>query len=91
MNEQNKFGGITSSVNPEKISTTILATAKMIAGIAVFAGWVTVAETTPILNGINQLITQVLALAPLVYAAWNSAEIVFGLIQKILVARFKKY
>lgn len=85
-----KFGAITSSVDPDKISETVLGLAKTIAGILVFAGVMSVADSTTLLTTVPQLITDVLAMAPLAFAAWHSCVTIFGLLQKVLVAVFAK-
>lgn len=90
MNEK-KYGAITSSVDPEKISTTVQAAARIVAGLAVFAGFISVADSTTLLQNVNQTLTNVMALIPIAYAVWNSSEVVFGIIRKGLVAAFKKY
>lgn len=90
MNEEKKFGAITSSVDPKKISITVLATARTFAGLLVFAGVMTVGEQTTLLENVNQVVANVLIIVPAAYSAWNAAEVVFGFVQKALVALFKR-
>lgn len=85
-----KFGALTSSVDPEKISTTVLAIAKVIGGALVFFGVLNVETSTTLFQNVNQLVATTVAIAPLAYSAWHSAEVVFGILQKAIVAFAKK-
>lgn len=86
-----RFGILSSSVNPEQLSTTVQAIAKVVAGMLVFVGVFTAADATSLLSNVNQLITDVMALVPLAYAIWNIAEVIFGLLRKGIVALSAKY
>lgn len=89
MNDK-KYGAISSSVDPQEISVTVLAVAKFMAGLLVGAGFLTVADKTTLLATLPSLITDAIAIAPFAYAGWHSAEILFGIFQKVLVAVFKR-
>lgn len=89
MNDNRKYGAISSSYDPQQISTTVLATSKMVAGALVFFGVLSVGDSTSLLNAIPQLLSNVLAVVPLGYAAWNAAEVIYGIIRKVLVGVFK--
>lgn len=86
-----RFGALSSSIDPTKLSETVQALAKVLAGILVFAGVLTVGDSTSILANVNQIITQVLIIIPIAYSVWNSAQVIFGLIRKAIVAVAAKY
>lgn len=85
-----RFGALSSSVNPEELSTTVTSVMKVLAGIAVAGGVLTVADSTTLLQAVPQIITQAAALVPVVYSIWNTAEVVFGIVRKIVVRVFEK-
>lgn len=89
MNESKKYGAITSSYDPQAISATVLAITKMVAGGAVFFGYLTVADSTTLLTSVPVFVNDALAFVPLGYAVWNSAETIFGILRKLLVAIFQ--
>lgn len=93
-NEDKKFGAITSAVDQEKISLTVMATVRVVAGVAVFLGALSVGDSAILLENVNQVVANVITIVvtatPLAYAAWNAGEIVVGIVQKALVALFKK-
>lgn len=81
-----KYGALSSSIDPNKLSTTVLAAAKVLGGAAVFFGLFTTETNTLFFSNVNQLVLTTMTLAPLAYSAWHSAEVIFGLIQKAIVA-----
>lgn len=87
---EKRFGVFSSSIDPQQLSLTVESAVKVIAGTLVFAGVLTTADSTTLLAQVPVLITDVLALAPLAYAVWHSANIVFGLLRKAVVAFFQK-
>lgn len=94
MNEQTitpRFGALSSSIDPTQLSETVQALAKVLAGVLVFTGVFTVADSTSLLANVNQVVTEILALVPLGYAVWNSSNVIFGLFRKAIVAVFAKY
>lgn len=86
----NKYGAFSSSIDPQQLSTTALAVAKTVAGLLVFAGFFTVADSTTFFSHVSAIITDITVVAPLAYAMWHSSEIVFGLLQKALVKATQK-
>lgn len=86
----NKYGAFSSSIDPQQISTTVLAVAKTAAGLLVFGGFLTVADSTTLLAHVNGIIADVTILAPLAYAMWHSSEVIFGLLQKAIVKATQK-
>jgi hypothetical protein len=83
------FGKLASSVDPSKLSSTVIATAKTLAGLLVFAGIFTVDQSNTFLSQTNIILQSAVVLAPLVFSMWHASEIVFGLFQKAIVAVVK--
>jgi len=86
-----RFGAWSSSADPSKLSETVVAVAKMIAGILVFTGVLTVGESTTLLANVNQILAAIMAGVPLAYTMWNAGNAIWGLIQKAIVAKTKQY
>ena len=78
-----KFGALSSSVDPSKLSTTVTGVIKTVAGILVFTGAISTVDA-------NTVIEQIAVVVPAGYAIWNSCEILFGIGRKIVVFFFKK-
>lgn len=83
------YGPLSSSVNPQELSATAQAVARTIAGLLLFFGFLTAADSTTLLSHVNQIITDLIVLVPLAFSMWNSAEAVFGLLRKAMVALIK--
>lgn len=90
MNPTPKFGIFSSSIDPQQLSQTVLSVAKTVAGLLVFTGAFTLADSTTLLAHVNTIITDIMVLIPLVYAMWHSSEVIFGLFQKALVKSTQK-
>ena len=73
-----KFGALSSSVDPQKLSTSVEGAMRAVAGILVAFGLIAAPDG-------NMLIDQVGLFVAAAYAAWNSGELIFGLLRKILV------
>lgn len=84
--QNKKYGVLSSSINPQELSTTVQAAARVIAGALVFFGVLNVADSTTLLTQVPQIITAVATLVPLGYSLWNSGEVIFGIFRKALVA-----
>ncbi len=69
---------------------TVIALAKVVGGMLVFTGVLSVEDNTTLLAQIPQIITTLAALVPLGYSLWHSGEVVAGVIKKILVRLFDK-
>lgn len=89
MDTDKKYGILSSSIDPQKLSTTVLSAARVLAGLLVFSGFLTAADSTTLLTHINGLTQTVMILVPLGYSMWNSGEVIFGIFQKALVAWHK--
>lgn len=83
METKPKFGAFSSSVDPSKLSETIVGTIKTVAGGLVFLGVFSTVDA-------NTAIEQVGVLIPAAYSLWNSCNILFGLMQKVVAAYAKK-
>lgn len=81
-----KYGALSSSIDPQQLSTTVQSVARTLAGLLVFAGFLTAADSTTLLSHVSAVVTDVTVLIPLAYAMWNSAEAIFGILRKALVA-----
>ena len=75
-----KFGALSSSVDPSQLSKSVEAVIKIVGGGLVLLGVLSSGD-------IQALLGQVGTLVPAVYVLWNFAELVFGLIRKV-VAHF---
>lgn len=75
-----KYGALSSSVDPSQLSKTVESAIKIVGGGLVLLGVVSNTE-------IQALIGQVGTVVPAVYVIWNFAEMVFGLLRKV-VAHF---
>lgn len=84
------YGILSSSIDPAELSTTIQSVARTLAGLLLFAGVITTADSTTLLAQVNSLVTTTMALIPLGYAMWNAGETIFGILRKVLVAVSKK-
>ncbi len=81
---EKRFGALSSSADPAKLSLTIQAAMKTVTGALIFFGVLTTTDA-------NTAVEQVMAVVPLGYAMWNSAEILFGIARKALIAIEKKF
>ena len=75
-----KYGALSSSVDPSQLSKSVEAVIKIVGGGLVLFGVLSVGE-------LQTLLGQVGTLVPAVYVIWNFAELVFGLLRKV-VAHF---
>ena len=82
---QPKYGIWSSSIDPSQLSATVLAATKTLSGLLVFWGMLSAADGTTLFTHVNAIVTNVAVIAPLAFAMWHSAEIIFGLLQKALV------
>lgn len=80
---EKKFGAITSSTDPEKISLTVMGAVRAVAGILVFAGIFTATDA-------NTLLEQVAIVVPMAVSAYGAVEIIIGIFRKVLVQIFQK-
>lgn len=80
MNEApRKFGSFSSSVDPQKLATTVTGVLKFGAGILVYFGVVTQLDA-------NVLVQNMAALATVLFTAWGLIETIFGILRKMVVA-----
>ncbi len=77
MNEP-KYGAFSSSVNPQELSLTITAGARVVIGLLASFG---VIEATDA----DTLIEQGILLSTTVFTAWYSAQTMWGIVRKIIV------
>lgn len=91
MNTEKKFGALSSSVDGSQLSLTISAILKMIAGLLAALGLGVILPDVQTIQDQVQALTQLgIQAAPLIYAAWNSAEAIFGAFRKILAYFFSR-
>jgi hypothetical protein len=84
------YGIATSSVDSTKLSTTLLSILKTVAGFLVGLGLLSIDQNNSLLANANVIVQGAIVGAPIAYGMWHSAEIIFGLFQKIAVKFFKK-
>lgn len=87
---EKKFGLLSSSVDPQQLGTTVQSVARVLAGLLVFGGMLSAADYTTLLSHVNALVTTILTIIPLGYAAYHSAEAIFGILRKGMVAFAQK-
>ena len=75
---EKRFGALSSSEDPSKLAATITGLIKVVSGVLVTFGFVTVADT-------STLIGQIEIIVPAGYALYGSAEAIFGILRKILI------
>lgn len=69
---------------------TVMALVKVIGGLLVATGVISVEENTSLLAQVPQILALVAVLVPTAYSLWHSGEVVAGIIKKILVRMFDK-
>lgn len=79
-----KFGAFSSSVNPEKFSTTASGFIKTLGASVVFFGLATVVDVDTLVGAVSQAITSAFAL-------WGACETAFGILRKVAVAISKRF
>ena len=79
MKEERRYGNFSSSVNPQELSLTLTAGARVVIGLLASFG---VIETT---DG-DTLIEQGVIMATAAYTAWYSAQAAWGIVRKVIVA-----
>lgn len=78
MNER-KYGALSSSVNPQELSLTVVSVSKLAIGALVAVGLM---KTT----GADTFLEQVPVIVSAGYATWQAAEALWGAVRKIIVA-----
>lgn len=76
---ENKFGALSSSVNPQELSLTVTSTVKFVLSLLVTTGYVSV-------TGAENTTELVPALVGAGYAAFVALEALYGLVRKVIVA-----
>ena len=76
---ERKFGALSSSVNPQELSLTVTAVARVIIGVLVSFGVMQV-------TGANTTLEQIPVIVSAGYATWQGAEALWGAVRKIIVA-----
>lgn len=75
---EKKFGALSSSVDPQKLSATIQGATKLIAGILITFG---VSNSVDM----NTVYEQIAVIVPAVYSAYGASEVIFGILRKVAV------
>lgn len=86
MEPTKKFGPFSSSIDPEKLGTTIQAVARVVSGMLLFSGVISVEDNTTIMTQVPQAVAAAAAIVPLAYSVWHASEVVFGILRKAVVA-----
>lgn len=85
-----KYGNFSSSVDPQKLAATIEGLAAAVGSFLLFIGFFDVATETTLLVNINQLVTDVIVVTPLVVSMGGLCYTIFGAFRKAIVALTKK-
>lgn len=80
MNQNKRFGSLSSSVDPNKLAKTVEGVLKGLGGLLAFMG------VSAVAGDINSLADQLGQIITLGYALLGASEAAFGLIRKIFVA-----
>lgn len=81
-----KYGAfLSSSVNDQKLAATIEGAIATIGAFLVFMGFLDVATETTLLSHVNQLITDVTVITPLIISIGGLCYTIFGLLRKAFV------
>lgn len=83
---KNKYGALSSSVDSQKLAATVEGLIAMVGSLLVFFGVFSTATETTLLANVNQLITDVMILVPLISAMAGLCYTIFGLLRKAVVA-----
>lgn len=75
---EKRFGALSSSVDPQKLASTVEGVLKAVGGALVFFGLSSVTE-------INTLVGQVGTLISLGFSIYGVSESIFGILRKIVV------
>lgn len=76
--ENRRFGALSSSVDPQKLSKTVEGILKLAAGLLVAFGVLDAVDA-------SQLIENILKLVSLGFSAYGLAEAIFGILRKVVV------
>lgn len=76
---ERKFGALSSSVNPQELSLTVTAVARVVIGVLVSFGVIQV-------TGADTTLEQIPVIVSAGYATWQGAEALWGAVRKIIVA-----
>ena len=76
---ERKYGALSSSVNPQELSLTVTAVARVVIGVLVSFGVITV-------TGADSTLEQIPVIVSAGYATWQGAEALWGAVRKIIVA-----
>jgi len=80
--EERKFGVLSSSVNPQELSLTVSAIAKVVVGLLVSFGFM---QTT----GADTTLEQIPVIVSVGYATWQGAEALWGAVRKVIAAIYR--
>lgn len=83
--QNRKFGAFSSSVDPNKLASTIEGLLKLLGGLAVYFGF------TTITGEINTITDQIGVVVTSGYAFYGGIITVFGAVRKIVVALTAKF
>ena len=74
-----KFGALSSSVNPQELSLTVVSFIRLVTALLVTFGLVTAV-------GMDTVLEQIPVIVSAGYAAWQGLETIWGAIRKVIVA-----
>ena len=73
-----RFGALSSSVDPNELSLTVVSGVKLVLTVLATFGWVTVTQA----SGMLELVPAAVGAG---YAAWSALQTLWGLARKVLV------
>lgn len=81
-----KYGAFSSSVDPQKLAASVEGLVGFVGMLLVFFGVFDVATETTLLAHVNQLVTDVIVITPLIGTMASLCWSIFGLLRKAVVA-----
>lgn len=76
---EKRFGGLSSSVDPQQLSLTVTAALRSIMAVLVAFGYVTTVQ-------MDTTLMQVPVIVMSGYAAWQGLDAIYGALRKVLIA-----
>lgn len=80
-----KFGALSSSVDPQKLASTVTGFIKVAGGVLAYLGY------TQITGDLNSVADQIGVVVTLGYAFYGACEALFGLVRKVIVGLQTKF
>ncbi len=90
--DDRRFGALSSSTNPQELSTTVESVMRIIGGLLAALGMSAVLpDVQSAADQVQALILLGVQITPLMYSAWNTAQALFGAIRKVFVFVYDKF